>query len=317
MLRVARLDRGHVIVEEIQHISDIHVYEKVWIDVVNPTEEELNEISKEMQLHSVTREDISGARVRVKVEEFKNYTYIVFKGINEATSFGFEQINFVLTDTVLLTFSYFPRKHFLHLREDIERLTSLLTDGVGMEYLLHHLIDFETDRFFGYFDTVYKQIDDFEYATFEKDNSDDLSPIYETKKQLIKAKKAVTGIRDVMRILAERRIQHVDASVMIYFRDVYDHLILLSEIVDSYRDLVNSSLEVHLAVSSNKTNDIVKILTIVTTMFMPLTFITGLYGMNFAFMPELHSRFGYPIVVLVMILIEVAMLVYFKKKKWI
>lgn len=317
MLYVSRLDRENVVVEQFDHIEDVHVYDKAWIDVVNPTEEELLAIAKEFQFHPVTKEDVLGARVRVKIEEFDAHTYVVLRGVSETSRFGFEQLNFIISDTVLLTISLYPRKYFSLLREDEKKLLSLLSEGVGVEYLFHHLVDFEIDSYFKYFDRIYKEIDAFEYGELPANDAMGLEPLYKTKKHLVDAKKSVAGLRDSMRILAERRVQFIDSAIMVYFRDIYDHLILLSEMSDGYRDLINSSLELQLAASSQKTNDIVKILTIVTTMFMPLTFITGLYGMNFRFMPEIYSRWGYPVVLLVMILIELLMLVYFKKKKWI
>lgn len=291
--------------------------EKVWIDISNASNSALQEIKNEFSLHALTLEDMRGSGARVKIEEFREYTYIVSQGVlkSDDIHLGFEQLNYIVGKNFLITATKEPRTSYKNLMSDRAQLFELFEKGSGLEYIAHHLLDIEVDAFIPYFDSVEKRVDSFETDLVNMKQKESLGPIFSLKKEIVETKKVVSSMRDILRVLTSREVKFIDADSMIYFGDVYDHVIRLYDMIDGYRDLINSTLEIQLAASSYRMNDIMRILTVITTLFMPLTFLTGLYGMNFKFMPELDLKFGYPLIVVVMIIIEIGMLAYFKRTK--
>lgn len=319
MFFVAALRDDGVHMGQFDEVKETSLEEKVWVDVSNCTEDDLKKLAQEFDLHPLTIEDINGSGVRIKLEEFRGYTYFHGKGValDGKKRKGFSELNIVIGKNFILTVSKQKRKAFEILKNNKKKLESLFEKGSGLEYVAHHLIDMEVDAYFPYLDNMERHLNRFEDDVLVSDQEQLLAPIFRLKKEIVDTKRIVSSMREVARLLATRDVKFIDIDSQIYFNDIHDHLVRISEVVDGFRDLVNSTLEIQLATSSYRTNDIVRILTIITTLFMPLTFITGLYGMNFSIMPELEWRFGYPVVLLAMLLIEVAMIVYFKRKRWI
>lgn len=319
MFFVAALRDDGVHMGQFDEVKETSLEEKVWVDVSNYTEDDLKKLAQEFDLHPLTIEDINGSGVRIKLEEFRGYTYFHGKGVtlDGKKRKGFSELNIVIGKNFILTVSKQKRKAFEILKNNKKKLESLFEKGSGLEYVAHHLIDMEVDAYFPYLDNMERHLNRFEDDVLVSDQEQLLAPIFRLKKEIVDTKRIVSSMREVARLLATRDVKFIDIDSQIYFNDIHDHLVRISEVVDGFRDLVNSTLEIQLATSSYRTNDIVRILTIITTLFMPLTFITGLYGMNFSIMPELEWRFGYPVVLLAMLLIEVAMIVYFKRKRWI
>ncbi|MBU1166818.1 magnesium/cobalt transporter CorA [Patescibacteria group bacterium] len=320
MFDVKIYKKGRVVSKQIKEVEGLSQSEKVWVDVFDFDEEDLKKIKEEFCLHSLTVEDCLRARTRIKLEEYKKYTYIVTKGVilKKKKRCCFEQINLIVGENFLITLCYKKVKSIEKLKNNRKKLLDLFEKGPGVEFVAHSIIDRDVDQFFPYLEKLDERMDYFEEEVFEEDGRRHiLKMITSLKKEILGARKMISATREVVRTFSSREVKFFDPSVIIYFRDVQDHLIRLTEILDSHRDLITSTLEVQLAMSTNKTNDIMRILTIITTLLMPLTFITGLYGMNFRFMPEIEWQYGYPMTIAVMILIEIAMLFYFKKKHWI
>jgi magnesium transporter len=293
--------------------------EKVWIDITNPESEDLQKLQDVFNIHSLTLEDIRDPDSRIKVEEFNEYSYVVTVACIEERGKrrGFEQLHFLIGEHFLITTSSGKRESFEKVKGNTELVAQLFDESPGVEYLAHHLMDREVDALFPYLASIEKQLDQFEQSALSEKRTSEIKPLFKLKKEIIDAKQDVLSLRDNARVLSTREVRFIDLETSAYFGDIYDHTIQLYEMVDGYRDLINSAIEIQLTTSSYRTNDIVRILTIITTLFMPLTFITGLYGMNFSVMPELESPYGYPVVLLVMVVIELSMVMYFWRKGWL
>lgn len=307
-------------ITDVRHCSE---NEKVWIDVSGFNEDDLLKLKEEFSLHSLTVEDCQRARTRIKVEEFRKYTYIVIKTVlpknrkRSRRKYSFEQVNFIIGPNFIITLSYKKLKSIERLKNDKKKLLALFEKGTGLEFIAHHLIDMEVDRYFPYLDEIEEEIEEAEQNVFIKEQRNVLEFVTYLKKEVLDVRKIVSAMREVIRTLSTREVRFLDSETMIYFRDVHDHIIRLMEMIDSFRDLITSSLEVQIALSSHRMNDIMRVLTIITTLIMPLTLITGFYGMNFKFMAEfdwVHGRF---LVVTVMVTVELLMLYFFKRKEWI
>ncbi|MBU1119477.1 magnesium/cobalt transporter CorA [Patescibacteria group bacterium] len=319
MYHVAVLKNGHIQASERKTVRGLFDEEKVWVDVNGFDEKTLYALKKEFNLHSLTVEDCLRRRTRIKIEEFRKYTYVVIKGVlyKKKKRFGYEQVNYIVGKNFLITVSYRKRKSIEKLKNNQKQLATLFKKGPGLEFVLHHLIDMEVDRFFPYLEQIDDEVDALEEEALQKQKIDLLGPIFDLKKETVQIKKIVAASTTVIRTLSIREVKFIDSDIMIYFRDINDHLVSLTDTVETLRDLITNTLDIEFAVSSYRMNDVMRILTIITTLFMPLTFITGLYGMNFKYMPELQLPFGYPVVIGIMIIIEILMLFYFKRKKWL
>lgn len=291
--------------------------DKIWLDVVDPSLEELAQVKDRFSLHSLTVEDIYKAATRIKLEEFRKYTFVVLFGLKEKKSLSPIQLSNVLGPNFLLTFEKTRVHSYERLKNNHKRLAYLFEKVSGCALVMHHLLDLEMDRYFPLLDRVDQDLDHVEEKIVSGEASNNLETIFDFKKEVVRAKRIITANRNVISALTKREVKFVSPESRIYFRDVLDHLIRLSEVTDSFRDLITSALEVQLSASSNKMNDIMRVLTIITTIMMPLTVISGIYGMNFEYMPELTSPFGYIGALTLMALTAGGMLLYFKKKKWI
>lgn len=187
----------------------------------------------------------------------------------------------------------------------------------GADYLLYSLIDTVIDSYFLDLEDLEDRIELIEEDLIENVTSNVLQLIHYIKIDIITLRKAIWPLREMLSDLESHEYSLIDKSTNFYIRDVYDHSILVFETLESFRDRISEMLDIYLSSSSNRLNEIVRVLTIISTIFVPLTFIVGLYGMNFIFMPEIGHPLSYPLVLLSMFMIAVFMLIYFRRKKWI
>ncbi|MEX1352822.1 MAG: magnesium/cobalt transporter CorA, partial [Desulfobacterales bacterium] len=256
---------------------------------------------------------------RPKADEFDNYIYIVFKmlsyrdGMDQIES---EQVSIVLGSNFLISFQEAPGDVMAPVRERIEKGKGRIRKA-GCDYLAYALIDAVVDHYFLVLETFGEKIEDLEAELLSDPTPKSLQHLYAMKRDVIFFRKQVWPIRELLNRLVKEESPLIDKSVDVFISDVYDHTIQIIDTIESFRDLMAGLLDIYLSTISNRMNAIMKMLTIMATIFIPLTFIAGIYGMNFEYMPELKWHWAYPTLWAIFISIFLGMLAWFKSKKWL
>ena len=278
--------------------------------------EAINRLAEEFKIHPLTVEDILDTSQRPKTEEFDDYLFIAFKAANPSDGLDFEHMSLVIANDTVLTFQEKPGDYFDGVRKRILNNAGRIR-RMGADYLAYALIDAVVDEYFIILDSLGSEIEDFEdRAVDEKDESfiDDISKI---KQKLLKVRRVVWPLRESISLLIRMDSKRIGSELEPFLKDLYDHIIQAAETVKTYRELVAGVMEVNLSAASNRLNRVMKVLTIISTIFIPLTFIVGVYGMNFRFMPELEYPLAYPIVWGIMTAVALGMLLFFKRRRWL
>jgi magnesium transporter len=276
----------------------------------------VQKIGDHFKLHGLVVEDIASDH-QPKAEEFEDYLFFTLKMLYQIKDdvIDYEQISFVLGKDYLLSFQQDPGDPFGQFRERI-RLDQGRVRKKKVDYLLYRLVDIIVDNYYVVLDNIGNQIEDIEEAVYKHPSSKEFQRIQRLKKELIYLRKALYPLRDALSKIIKDESGFIESPNVRYFSDIYDHVVHLIDSLDTYKDLTSGLMDIHINTLNTRMNEIIKVLTIASTIFMPLTFIVGVYGMNFEFMPEIHSHWGYPIVWGVMVLITVLMIRYFSYKKW-
>jgi magnesium transporter len=276
-------------------------------------------IQEHFNLHALLIEDILDDQ-RPKAEEYDDYLFFTLKmlyRIKQGT-IEYEQISFVLGHNYLVSFQEKEGDLFDQFRERI-RLDQGRVRKKGADYLLYRLIDIIVDNYYTVLDSIGERIeiieDSFSQHLREKQEYT-FQRIQRIKKELIYLRKAVYPLRDALSNLLKEESSFIEEENFRYFSDIYDHVIHLTDSIDTYKDLTSSLMDLYINTQNTQLNQVIKVLTIISTIFIPLTFIVGVYGMNFDYMPELRWHYGYGLVWGIMILLSLVMLSYFKIKKW-
>jgi len=278
----------------------------------------LEKIGEKFQLHPLTLEDIANVQQRAKVEVYPNYLFFVFKmlQLDEDYNLDSEQFSFVLTKDTLLSFQEKEGDIFDPLRQRLRTASGRIRQK-GSDYLAFSLMDAIVDNYFVILEQLNETMETLEDKTITDPDQETLQQIHKLKRIIISMRKSIWPLRDTLSRLYKDADEYFSESTLPYLRDLYDHSLQLIDSVETYRDILNGFLDIYMSTINNKTNEVMKVLTIIATIFIPLTFIAGVYGMNFEFMPELKLPWGYFAVLGVMALVAVIMLVFFKKKKWL
>ncbi len=271
-------------------------------------------------LHPLTSEDIVNTGQFPKIEDYRDYLFIVLKMLyydEKKNEIDVEQISLCLGPDYIISFQEESS------RDVFDAVRGRIRDGkgklrkLGADYLMYCLIDAIVDRYFVILEKLGEDIELLEEKVLSDPSEEVLQPIHKLKREMISLRKSVWPLREVISMMERGDSQLISESTFIYLRDVYDHTIRIIDTIESFRDILSGILDVYLSSISNRINAVMKVLTIIATIFMPLTFIAGIYGMNFRYMPELEWHWGYPLILFFMIFIGVSMLVYFRKKKWL
>jgi len=271
------------------------------------------------ELHPLTLEDIVDTTQRPKIDEYDSYLFIVFKMLyfKKDNTLNFEQVSMVVGKNYVLTFQESDVDVFDDLRERISNSKGRIRSQ-GVSYLMYAILDAVVDNYLNITEAFGDQIQDLETLVFEEDsNKFTATQIQEIKHQILRIRRAVLPFREIVHRLENVDSDIIEPKTISYLRDLYDHTIQVAENIDLYREMVWSIMDMYMSLISNKMNEVMKVLTIIATIFIPLTFIVGVYGMNFNNMPELQYKYGYYIIWAVMIVIFIIMLIYFRRKKWI
>jgi magnesium transporter len=278
----------------------------------------LEQIGSAFGLHPLILEDILNTEQRPKSEDHGDYLYIVLKLFHEGTGGVLipEQVSIVLGPNWLISLQEKRGSLFDPIRERLRNEKGRLRKA-GADYLAHALLDAIVDSYFVVLDTFGEQIESLEGALIGRPSPLTLQAIQALKREIIALRKSVWPLREMLGGLGRSDSQLIRAPSVPYFRDVYDHTVQVIDTIETYREMLSGMLEIYLSSISNRMNEIMKVLTIIATVFMPLTFLVGVYGTNFKYLPELEWRWGYFALWGVMICIAVFMLVVFRRKKWL
>lgn len=285
---------------------------EVWIDVEQPDREALESISRHVPLHEIAIGDALEPFLRPKIDLYRNLAYFTWIRPELMPDDGLEmhKLDVFLGERVLITSH---KSHWVVVGQVAEDTVTGLKSGV--EWVLHSVLDRVVDQIFPIADRLAETLEELEDLMLETPQREHLQRLYATKRLLLQLRRIVGPERDVLRGLA-RQEAFLSQDAYVYFQDIGDHLARVEDTVDTSRDVASGTMDIYLSSVSNRLNDIMKRLTIVSTIFLPLTVLTGIYGMNFRYLPELRWRYGYFDVLGAMVLIVVGMLVYFKRRDW-
>ena len=281
--------------------------------------ETLEKLGECFELHPLTLEDILNTDQRPKIEDFGDYMYVVlqmFSYDDRNNEIITEQISLILGRNFVLSFQENIGDVFDQIRERIRSGKGKIRK-MGADYLVYALLDAIVDNYFIILEKIGDQIEFIEERLIINPASDTLNTIHKLKREMLFLRKSVWPLREVISGMERGESSLIKGTTKIYLRDVYDHNIQIIDTIETLRDMLSGMLDIYLTSISNRLNAVMKVLTIIATIFMPLTFLAGIYGMNFKYMPELEWKWGYPLILLIMSTIGISMLFYFKRKKWL
>ena len=290
-----------------------------WINVDGIHNVEIVEkVGKQFNIHPLTLEDVVNSDQRPKFEDYDNYIVSIMKMLYYDTELHAEQLSILLMDNnTVVSFQEADGG------DAFDLIRTRIRQGKGRirkcqaDYLAYCLIDAVVDCYFSILEKYGDNIEELEEELTETPSSGTLTQIHYMKRQMIFLRKAVWPLRELVNNMERSESKLIGHSTMIYLRDVHDHAIRVIDTVETFRDLLSGMMDIYLSSVSNKMNEVMKVLTIISTIFIPVTFIAGVYGMNFEFMPELHSKFGYAATWGVMLTIMLSLVFYFRKRKWL
>ena len=295
----------------------------VWIDFQAENETQAKEAEEILlnifKFHHLTVEDCLETRNQPKVEVFPNYLYFIVHGVkNETNSANFvtKELDGYLGDNFVVTFHTEAFRSIEKVKRQIRSTPFACRRGAA--YLLHQILDHLVDLYMPVVDDFDETINELEERVFQvKSDTAILEEIMDLRRAVARLKRISARQLDVLYRISHGEFPQIPESVLPFYRDVYDHLLRISDLSESYKDLVGGLFDIHFSVTANKTNDVMKVLAIISTIMLPLSVIAGIYGMNFENMPELQTRYGYFITLGIMLFVAVSLLFYFWHKGWI
>ncbi|WP_111307389.1 magnesium/cobalt transporter CorA [Confluentibacter sediminis] len=310
--------------KELNNIEDIfdfkHSDSMSWINLNGLNHvNEIEKLGNHFNLHPLVLEDIVSISQRPKIDEYDDYLFVVLKMLyhDKEENIISEQISFILGKNYVLSFQEADGDVFDAVRDRIRQGKGRVRT-MQADYLLYILMDAIVDQYFSIIETLGDKIEDYETRIFLGDVDESINKdIQDLKREVLRVRRAIFPLREVINRIEKHESPLILKKTKTYYRDIYDHLIQVTENIDIYREMIWSLMDMYMTTISNKMNEVMKVLTIMASIFIPLTFIAGIYGMNFDYIPELHYKYSYFILWGVMILLFVGMLIYFKRKKWL
>jgi len=292
----------------------------IWVDMEAPSLDDDQVLLNVFHFHPLTVEDCRANRHHPKVEEFPDYIYLIVHAVRTDSStdrFNTVELDGFLGRNYVVTYRHEKFASIEKVKQTIR--SSPVTCQRGAPFLLHSIVDSIVDDYLPVMDDFDERINELEDNIFSlhRPNDQILEEILGLKRSVLRLRRISSKQLEVLYRISHGQFQLISGPVLPFFRDVYDHIVRVTDLAESYRDLISGSLEAYLSVVSNRLNEIMKVLTIFSAIMLPLTFIAGVYGMNFDNMPELHSRYGYYTVWAIMIVVAVGMLLLFWKRGWI
>lgn len=323
-ITLVNYDEDRLEEQELKRIAESFAYKDTppvsWINIDGLHEVEIIEkIGTHFGIHPLIMEDIVNTGQRPKIEDFEDYIYFVFKMLkfDETTShIASEQVSLILGPHYLISFQETEGDVFNFVRERIRKGRGRMRKS-GPDYLAYALVDAVVDHYFLILEKMGEKIEEFEEQLHEQPTPEILQAIHHLKREMIYFRKQVWPIREVLNTWQKIESPLVQEANKIFISDVQDHTIQVIDTIESFRDIISGMMDLYLSTVSNKMNEVMKVLTIMATIFIPLTFVAGIYGMNFKFMPELEWKWSYPVLWILLIIIFFGMMFYFKRRKWL
>ena len=292
----------------------------MWLNIDGVHQPEIIEqVGKSFCLHPLVAEDIASTAQRPKMEDFDEYIFVVLRMLrfdgkeNETKT---EQVSIIFGSDFVISFQEKEGDVFDAIRERIRSNKGRIRK-LGADYLAYSLIDAIVDNYFMVLEKLGEAIEDIEDRLITNPTSETLQTIHDLKREMIFLRKSVWPLREVISRMERSESPLINKSTFVYLRDVYDHTIQVMDAVETFRDMLSGMLDIYLSSVSNRMNEVMKVLTVIATIFIPLTFVAGIYGMNFKYMPELDQTWSYPAILILMLVVALLMVVYFRRKKWI
>ncbi len=292
----------------------------LWVDMEEIDDLDIDLLTNVFNLHPLTVEDFILPNARPKVEKFKDYIFLIMFSIEPRDKANGSKIKTIELDcclgkNFLITVRTAPINSFSVTKERVKKQSPVIMNG--SDFLLYSIIDSVVDSYFPVIDTFDNLVDEMSDELFKDPTQDTLRKIYHLKNEVMFLRRTIGPQADVMALITRGDFEYITPQNAIYFRNIFDNLVRLNDIVGTSRDIITGAMEAYVSVVSNRLNEIMKTLTVIATIVMPLTLVASIYGMNFKYMPELSSKYGYPSVLGFMVVISVLLLYYFKRKKWL
>ena len=291
-----------------------------WINIDNvPPLGFIKELGLGFDLHPVILEDITSINQRPKIEILDDYIYLTFKmlTVDRKDRVSSEQVSMIVAGKFVITFQQGVEGDTFEVVRNLIRKEKTRIRTGNTDYLAYELIASVVESYFEILESFGERIEELEDKLMVKTSSKMLKVIHNLKRDIISLRRSVWPLREVVNILERGDTHLVKKNTKIYLRDLYDRMVQVVDTMESYREILSGMLDIYLSSVNNRMNAVIKVLTIITTIFMPLSFLAGVYGMNFKFMPGLNSIFGFPTIVLFMFSVFLMMLLYFWRKEWI
>ncbi len=278
----------------------------------------IQKIGDKFGLHPLVQEDIVNTSQRPKMEDYGDYLFVVLKMLylnSDGATIIAEQVSLVLGRNYVISFQEKEGDVFAPVRDRLKNPNARIRQ-MGADYLAYALLDAIVDGYFMILDKTAERIEFVEQKVTVDPRPKTLQLIHQLKSDMVFLRRSIWPLREVLNGLQRNESKLFQAATAVYLRDVYDHTIRVAESVDSYREMVSGLLDIYLSSMSNRMNEVMKVLTIIATIFIPLTFVAGIYGMNFKYMPELDIKWAYPATLGVMAALGLMIDCYFRRKKW-
>ncbi len=292
----------------------------LWLDICDLEDDDIDLLTNVFNLHSLTIEDFIMPNVRPKTEQFPDYVFFILftptkqngKAIQDA---GVVELDCCLGKNFVITFHNQPIDGLIACQERAKRQSPTMMHGADM--LFYAILDASIDAYIPVISEFDNMVDLVSDELFKHPTQETLKKIYGLKNDIIFLRRVVGPQADMIGLLTRGDNKFISSANAIYFRNIYDNLLRLNDTIGAMREIISGALEAYTSIVSNRMNEIMKTLTIIATIMMPLTLIASIYGMNFKHMPEIESKLGYPAVLLTMFLVTISMLTYFKRKNWL
>lgn len=301
-------------INELLHNKD----RTIWLDLEHPSEQDIALLRDEFGFHPLAIEDATRSHERPKIDSYGNYYFMVLYAAcydHKTNDLTLEVLNLFVGPNYLVSVHRGAVRQIEETRRRWQHADSPMGNTVGA--LLYSLLDAVVDEYFPLIDTIAERVEELEDGIFTHFEEGLIEQIFGLKKDLLRLRRVVSPERDVINVLLRREIPVFQPNEVLYLQDVYDHIVRVTDSVDTYRDLLSSALDSYLSLQSNRQNQILKVLTVASIILMSCALIAGIYGMNFDVMPELRWQFGYPFALLLMVGVSAGLLYAFKRLKWL
>ena len=323
-ISVIDYDQNNIQEKEVKDIKECFPFKDkptvTWVNIDGLHDVDVIEkIGNYFEVHPLVLEDILNTDQRPKMENFDKYFFFIVKMLyfdEKLHEVHTEQVSLILGENFVISFQESIGDVFDSIRERIRNSKGRIRIR-GTDYLVYALLDAIVDNYFIILEKIGEKVEIMEEDLISNPTPSTLQDIYNLKREMIYLRKSVWPLREVISGLQREESALIQESTDIYLRDLYDHTIQVIDTIETFRDMISGMLDMYMSSVSNKMNEVMKVLTIFAAIFIPLTFVAGIYGMNFDIMPELHWQWGYLMVWIIIICVSLSMIIYFKRKKWL